>query len=110
MKQLLNVELSVPVPADQVLISKVELQELKEQSLSGVYWDMSDLRRRINKSDRWIKDNILYIPRFKKILDSENGGFVYYPKSQGQKWSFQAKEMAAFLDKKFAEIFKEEIA
>jgi len=106
--QQLDVNLSIPIPSDQVLISKVELQELKEQSLSGMYWDMSDLKKRINKSDRWIKDNILYIPRFKKILDSDNGGFVYYPKSQGQKWSFQAKEMAAFLDKNFAEIFKEE--
>ena len=105
MNQLLNVELSIPIPKDKVLISKIELEELKEQSLAGVYWNMKDLEKRINKSDRWIKDYILYQPRFKKILDSENGGFVYYPKSQGQSWSFQATKMAEFLDKYFSEIF-----
>ncbi|WP_225986212.1 DUF771 domain-containing protein [Psychrobacillus glaciei] len=27
----------------------------------------------------WIKGNILYPSKFKKILDVHNGGFVYYP-------------------------------
>ena|SRR5690625_3320487 len=103
--QQLNVNLSIPIPSDSVLISKVELEELKQQSLSGMYWNMKDLTERVQKSDRWIKENILYPPKFKKVLDLENGGFVYYPKSQGQTWSFQAKEMAQFLDKNFSQIF-----
>jgi phage pi2 protein 07 len=103
--QQLTVNLSIPIPDDSVLISKVELEELKRESLSGVYWNMKDLQKRINKSDRWIKDNILYQTRFKRILDSENGGFVYYPKNQGQTWSFQANQMAHFLDKNFNKIF-----
>lgn len=102
MNQSLNVELSIPIPADKVLISKVELEELKEQSLSGVYWSMKDLEKRVNKSDKWIKENILYQPKFKKELES----FVYYPKSQGQTWSFQASKMAKFLDDNFHRIFK----
>lgn len=106
MNQSLQVELSIPIPSDKVLITKIELEELKSQSLSGVYWSMKELQKRINKSDRWIKDNILYRERFRKILDSENGGFVYYPKNQGQTWSFQANEMARFLDKHFSDIFK----
>lgn len=103
--QQLTVNLSIPIPDDSVLISKVELEELKQEQLSGVYWNMKDLQKRINKSDRWIKDNILYQPRFKRVLDSENGGFVYYPKNQGQTWSFQANQMAQFLDKNFNKIF-----
>lgn len=103
--QQLNVSLSVPIPDDQVLINKVELQELKQQSLSGQYWTMKDLEQRINKSDRWIKENILYPTRFREKLDIKNGGFVFYPERQGQTWSFQAKEMAAFLDKNFGRIF-----
>lgn len=103
--QTLNVELQIPIPEDAVIIKKVELEELKKQSLLGVYWNMKDLEKRINKSHVWIKENILYQPRFKKKLDSENGGFVYYPKSQGESWSFKAVEMANFLDKYFAEIF-----
>lgn len=104
--QRLNVELSVQIPSDYVIINKVELEELKQQSLSGVYWNMKDLQQRINKSDKWIKENILYPSRFKKILDIENGGFVFYPKSQGQAWSFQAIKMSKFLDDHFNNIFK----
>lgn len=104
--QQLKVNLSIDIPDDHVLIKKVELEELKQESLSGVYWSMKDVSKRINKSDVWIKEKILYPTRFKRILDSENGGFVYYPQSQGQTWSFQAKEMAKFLEKYFADIFK----
>lgn len=104
--QQLNVNLSIPIPPDKVLISKVELEELKEQSLTGVYWNMKDLEKRVNKRQEWIKENILYKPRFREVLDSENGGFVYYPKSQGQTWSFNAKRMAKFLDENFHLIFR----
>lgn len=108
MAQLLNVQLSIPVPADSVLISKVELEELKRLELTGVYWTMKDLEERVGKKQEWIKENILFRPKFKKILDSENGGFVYYPKSKGQNWSFQAVKMAEFLDKNFSQIFSEQ--
>lgn len=66
---------------------------------------MKDLSKRINKSSAWIKENILYPTKFRRILDSESGGPVFYPKSQGQTWSFQAVEMARFLDKYFKDIF-----
>ncbi|KIO62091.1 hypothetical protein B4065_3311 [Caldibacillus thermoamylovorans] len=104
--QQLKAEVVIQIPNDMVLVSKIELEELKRQELTGVYWTMKDLQKRINKSDRWIKDNILYPSKFRKILDVENGGFVYYPKNQGQTWSFQATKMAAFLEKHFKEIFK----
>jgi phage pi2 protein 07 len=107
MTQQLNVNLSIPIPENLVLITKVELQELKQQELLGVYWTMKDLENRINRKSEWIKENILFPSRFRKILDSELGGFVYYPKAKGQNWSFQANKMAAFLDKYFSEIFSE---
>lgn len=103
--QQLSVNLTIPIPEGQVLINKVELEELKSSSLAGVYWTMKDLQLRINKSDKWIKENILYPTSFKRILDIENGGFVFYPKSQGQTWSFQAGKMSEFLDKNFQRIF-----
>jgi len=104
--QQLTVQLSIPIPNDSVLISKVELEELKKQELAGVYWSMQDLEQRVNKGQVWIKENILYQPKFKKVLDVEHGGFVFYPKAKGQNWSFHAAKMADFLDKRFVEIFK----
>lgn len=107
MQQQLNVNLTIPIPEDSVLISKIELEELKKNELTGVYWSMKDLEKRIGKKHEWIKENILYPSRFRKILDVDLGGFVYYPKSKGQTWSFQASKMAEFLDMHFADIFKE---
>lgn len=103
--QQLSVSLTIPIPHDSVLISKVELKELKQSQLLGVYWSMKDLEKKINRKSEWIKENILYPPKFKKILDVQNGGFVFYPKSKGQTWSFQASKMADFLEKHFKEIF-----
>jgi len=36
-----------------------------------------------------IKENILYPPKFKKIVDVGSDGFVFYPNSKGQIWSFR---------------------
>lgn len=105
--QQLTVQLNIPIPADSILISKVEWQELKKQELSGVYWSMKDLEQRTGKKSEWIKENILYPSRFRKVLDAENGGFVFYPKSKGQTWSFHAPMMAEFLDKHFSQIFSQ---
>lgn len=105
MTQQLSVSLSIPIPDDSILINKVEFNELKRASLSGVYWTMKDLEKRMKKSDKWIKDNVLYSPKFKSKLDSSIGGCVYYPKSQGQSWSFQAVGMSKFLDDNFNKIF-----
>ncbi len=103
--QILTVQLSIPIPVDTVLISRVEFEELKKNELSGVYWSMQDLERRLGRKHEWIKENILYPSHFRKILDVENGGFVYYPRGKGQSWAFLATKMADFLDKRFAQIF-----
>lgn len=103
--QQLEVSLTIPIPNDSVLIKKVELEELKSNSLQGVYWNMKDLEQRTGKKHEWIKENILYPSRFRKTLDVDSGGFVFYPKSKGQTWTFQANKMAEFLDKHFKQIF-----
>jgi len=105
--QQLQVSLTIPVPNDMVLINKVELEELKANELKGVYWNMKDLEIRTTRKSEWLKENILYPSRFRKILDSDNGGFVYYPKAKGQAWVFQASKMADFLERQFSTIFKE---
>lgn|SRR5690625_2992050 len=95
----------VPVPDDMVLIAKSELEQYKKESLKGTWWTMKDLEKQVGRKREWIKDNILYPPEFKKILDVKNGGFVYYPENQGQAWVFQATKMAEFLEEYFGEIF-----
>ncbi|MEK5528484.1 DUF771 domain-containing protein [Viridibacillus sp. FSL R5-0468] len=106
MVQQLNVSLTIPIPNEQVLISKVELEELKEQSLVGLYWNMKDVEERTGKKIDWLKENVLYQPRFKKILDVQTGGFVYYPERKGEKWTFLATKMTKFLEENFYSIFE----
>lgn len=106
MQQQLEVALTIPIPADSVLISKIELEQLKQQELKGVYWNMKDLEERTKRKSEWIKEHILFPTRFRKLLDADYGGFVFYPKTKGQTWVFQANRMAEFLDRNFHHIFK----
>lgn len=106
MEQQLEVNLTIPIPNDKVLIRKVELEELRSRELVGVYWSMKELEKRTGKKSEWLKENILFRPVFRKELDSQNGGFVYYPKGKGQTWSFQASKMAIFLDRNFHLVFR----
>lgn len=105
MEQNLKIKLEVKIPNEYVLITKVEYVELQKDQLVGRYWTMQDLENRIGKKQVWIKENILYQPKFKKQLDVLQGGFVYYPKAKGEKWSFHAAKMAKFLDDNFYGIF-----
>lgn len=103
--QKLKVELLLEIPNDYILIKKVEYEQLQQEKLSGVYWSMKDLEKRVGKDWRWIKEHILYPSDFKKMLDVKNGGFVYYPERRGKNWTFHAGKMAQFLDDNFYLIF-----
>lgn len=105
MNQKLKVQISIPIPENQILIDKVELERLKASELIGIYWTMSDLEERVGRKKDWIKEHILYNPKFKSILDVNLGGFVYYPEKKGQTWSFHASKMASFLDSNFVHIY-----
>ena len=101
MNQLLNVTLSIPIPDDHILIHRVELEKLEQETLQGKLWTMKDLEERTGHRADWIKEKILYVPALRKKLDVEHGGFVFYPKSKGQPWNFHAAKMADFLDKHY---------
>ena len=101
--QTLNV--TVKIPEDYVLVEKIELMELQQNQLKGVYWTMQDLEKQINKKQDWIKENILFVQKFKLELDSNNNGCVVYPTKKGQPWVFHAQKMKKFLDENFSKIF-----
>lgn len=73
--------------------------------MNKIWWNMQDLEKVTGYSDDWLKENILLQPRYKKILDLDNGGFVYYPEKRGEKWMFVSSRMQEFLEKYFADIF-----
>ena len=102
--QQISLNLTVPIPEGYVMIQKCEFEELQKSNVRGVYWSMQHLEQHINKKQDWIKENILYVPKFKQELDSALGGFVFYPAKKGQPWSFHAQKMMQFLDDNFNSI------
>jgi phage pi2 protein 07 len=74
-------------------------------NVDKIWWSMHDLKKRTGYSEDWLKENILLHPRYKQMLDIENGGFVYYPERKGERWCFIASKMEEFLQKHFREIF-----
>jgi phage pi2 protein 07 len=80
--------------------------QIDQQEIEKVWWNMKDLEEKTGYSDDWLKENILFQPRFKKLLDINEGGFVYYPERRGEKWVFIASKMKKFLEDYFADIFK----
>lgn len=105
MQQKLSVQLLITIPESQVIIERLEYEAFKKADLLGVYWSMVDLESRIGRKKDWIKENVLYNPRFKSQLDINSGGFVYYPQKKGEPWSMHALQMAKFLDENFNDIF-----
>ncbi|WP_459076909.1 DUF771 domain-containing protein [Cohnella rhizosphaerae] len=75
--QQFELQLSIKIPPEYVLIKQVQFEDLHRQELAGVYWNMNDLEHRIRRKSDWIKTNILYPPRFRRILDASEGGFVF---------------------------------
>lgn len=98
--QQLEAELSIkiPIPEDMILVNKTRLKELEENEFAGKIFTMKDFAERSNRSSKWLKDNILNNPNLIKKLNIDNGGFVYYPHSQSDRWLFNAKGLIKFID------------
>lgn len=103
--QQLSVNLTIPIPSDKVLISKIELQELKQQQLIGVYWSMKDLETRINRKHEWIKENILYPTKFRKLLDVEMVGLSSIQKQRAKHGLFKHQKWLTFWRRIFTKYF-----
>lgn len=103
--QQLKTSLTITIPEELVLITKTKLEQLEKEKLMGLCWSMKDLEKRTNKKSEWLKEHLLYPQKFREILDTKNGGYVYYPESRGKNWSFHTCLMAKFLDRNFNKIF-----
>lgn len=103
--QTIEAKISVPVPDGYVLVTESRYKELESNDLSGRYWTLSDVMKRIGRERTWVNDNILFNAKWRKMIDAENGGFVFYPENGGR-YAFHAKKTAEFLEQNFSEIFK----
>ncbi|WP_332237887.1 DUF771 domain-containing protein [Sporolactobacillus sp. KGMB 08714] len=92
----------------QIIVSddvvKHEIKRLLQEEIENqkVWWHLDDVRISTGKSTNWIKDNILYQPKFKQELEK----FTHFPSNSGDKWCFLAQPMYDFLSKHFPDFFE----
>lgn len=106
MTQSVLAQAKIILPEGTELVQSEELDSLKAQSLRGRAWTMQGLRDWLGrKSDVWIKDNILYNPKYsKEIQGMIAAGQIREPKAQGSAWMFKASVMSEWLDKHWEEL------
>ena len=107
MVQTLEAKIEVPIPTGYVLVKESRLIELESNEVKGYWWGLQDVLNRINRKRSWFMANVLENPRWRKKMDVENGGFVYFPKSKGDKYLFHPSRTIDFLENNFVDIMKE---
>lgn len=103
MPQTIKAEIVIEVPDDHVIITNAQYDEYQSLKDDGCWWKTKDIETRYGHQMRWFKDKILYVPKFKKILSTEYGGYVHYPDNE-KYWSFEPKHFKKFMEENFPEI------
>lgn len=65
------------------------------------WWTMQDLEHETSKTRKWLKDNILTVPKYKKEIET----FGHYPIHNNDEYRFIGRKMQQFLEDNFSEIF-----
>lgn len=103
MNQMIDVQMSIPVPADSIIIKKTEYQELVDSVNKGKWENLQWFKEKtgIYNLDN-LKELILY--PYKEVLDIENGGCVYYPEVQGKPYKFLKSKTENWLEENFDKV------
>lgn len=104
MVQVLNVTVPIQIPKDYQLISNDEYNQLKSESMQGRMWTMGDLRKWLgDKSAEWIKDNILFNPKYSKTIQEWRRNKVLTGGGYGRPYHFKAAEVSKWIDDHWTE-------
>lgn len=95
-------DVKITIPEEYVLIKKIEYEDLIKNDLTGKYLSVKDICELTGKSQTFIRENLLDNPKRLKEIEA----FSHFPQSQGDRWSFKAKEMREYLDKEFLPILR----
>lgn len=75
-----------------------------------LFWSFKDLEQHTGYKYLWLTRNILFRPEWRKMLDANNGGPVFYPRVRGERWKFIAVPMEKFLKDNFKDLFREKVS
>ena len=92
------------IPVKYILMSKAEFKQKVVDPFAGVVWDLKTVAKRMNRTPNWVRQQILYIPRFKEMLATKNGGPVSYSNGSGSNWRFEPHRWCDFIEDHYHEI------
>lgn len=105
MPQVLTVNVPIQIPEKYKLVENSEYTKLQAQSLTGRTWLMADLRDWCGKkSPTWIKDNILFNPKYSRDMQTMIDHGYLVRGGRGNSWKFKASVMAEWLDQHWNEL------
>lgn len=99
MQQQLNA--TINIPSDFILITKVEYEQLLNNYSEGKFISLKELAEHLDCSPQWLKENILFNPRYKNDLKE----FVHYPSASGEKYKIHMKKAFQYFDEHSISIF-----
>lgn len=94
------------IPEKYVLIAESEYEKYQNQVLVPPKLNLKQVSRWLHKEPKWIIQNILDIPRYRRKLDINHGGCVYYSQGSGQSYEIEPTAFADFIRLNFADIWK----
>ncbi|QPW14140.1 DUF771 domain-containing protein [Mammaliicoccus sciuri] len=92
---------TINIPADFILITKVEYEQLLNNHTQGKFISLKSLAEHLDCSSQWLKQNVLFNPRYKKDLED----FIHYPSASGEKFKIHQSKAFKYFDKHSISIF-----
>ncbi|MCD8894287.1 DUF771 domain-containing protein [Mammaliicoccus sciuri] len=92
---------TINIPADFILITKVEYDQLLNNHTEGKFISLKELANHLDCSPQYLKQNILFNTRYKKDLEQ----FIHYPNASGEKYHIHQRKAFEYFDKHSISIF-----
>ncbi|MCH9267567.1 DUF771 domain-containing protein [Pediococcus acidilactici] len=99
MAQIVEANIKFEIPADKVLVDRIEWETTKKKAEAHEIWKMDDLKNyMLNKSTEWIKDNVLKNPHLYPQLQELRDKGALGGGGKGGTWWMFADEIKEFID------------
>jgi len=108
--QLCVEDVKIKLPPNTLLVKEDNYKLLQQKNKSGSVLSFNDVLKLLGVSRPWLLKNILYNPKYKKIIDIKNNpqnGFVSYPRNKGGRYYFLESKTKEFFEENFAEVFQQ---
>lgn len=77
-------------------------ENTKEFNPNKTWWSMDDLMHHTGKGRKWLRENILHVPRYKEEIQQ----FAHYAETPQDRYVFVGSKMQKFLEDNFIRIMK----